>query len=311
MNNNKYRLLRLFESKLNHKYAKKTIVNYIYSVEKYLDICSDINLKSHDKFISMKKYIENLKQLKYSDKTINTHLTAVKLFYKIVFNNYDKGPYLKTKHKIKFHSEKEIEKIISECKNPKHKLSLVLAYGSGLTLNEIVNLQYKNINIRNKVLKINEERIVPIDDKIVELLINEMNKKHNKQSYVFTNSNNIKLNVRSIQKAYNKACEKTNTKILGISSLRNSFAIHLLHEGTDIKIIQKLLGHKNIITTKKQFKHIKKITIKSPVSALNKVKLTNNIHSNAVCDYCNNENCNICKNYNKFKGILIKNNKGE
>lgn len=60
-------------------------------------------------------------------------------------------------------------------------------------------------------------------------------------------------------------------KLAGIHSLRHSFATHLLEQGTDISIIQKLLGHEDIQTTLR-YVHVSKKDISRVESPLDRIR---------------------------------------
>lgn len=74
-----------------------------------------------------------------------------------------------------------------------------------------------------------------------------------------------------LQKAIKEALRKSNiSKKICCHTFRHSFAVHLIEDGYDIHIIQKLLGHKNAHSTM-IYKEIAHIDIKKIVSPLNSI----------------------------------------
>lgn len=125
-------------------------------------------------------------------------------------------------------------------------------YGLGLRVSEIVNLKVSDIDFdRNTVLisgKRNKQRqvMLPVSLKSDLQKYIELEKLI---KYVFSGRKG-KYSVKSVQKVFGRAIKKAKiTKPATCHSLRHSFATHLLESGVDIRIIQKLLGHKRITAT--------------------------------------------------------------
>jgi len=70
------------------------------------------------------------------------------------------------------------------------------------------------------------------------------------KEYLFEGQNGGKYSSASVQQLMRKHRKKANIKKKATPhTLRHSFATHLLDNGTDIRFIQELLGHKHISTT--------------------------------------------------------------
>lgn len=127
-------------------------------------------------------------------------------------------------------------------------LLILLLYGAGLRVSEACNLQWKQIDIDKKVLRIkgkgNKERLAVIPAPALKLL-----KKQEKQKGLLFKKN------FSTRKAFDRVRywgQKAGlNKPLSPHILRHSFATHLLNSGSDLRTLQELLGHKSLSATQK------------------------------------------------------------
>ncbi len=139
--------------------------------------------------------------------------------------------------------------------NPKHKLLLLIGYGAGLRVSEIVTLQWKDIlfseyKIHVKNAKGKKDRMVMLPFSIVrslEIYRQLFNGKH----YVFEGQYaGEPISTGTVQQVMRVALKKSGLeKKASVHTLRHSFATHLLENGTDIRYIQQFLGHSSIKTT--------------------------------------------------------------
>lgn len=89
--------------------------------------------------------------------------------------------------------------------------------------------------------------------------------------FLFEGEKGNQYSARSVQNIFKKGLEKAGvSKNYSVHTLRHSYATHLLESGTDIRMIQELLGHQNIRTTQ-IYTHISSISIqkiKNPLDDL-------------------------------------------
>lgn len=204
---------------------------------------------------------------------------AIKLFFNELLRKNYKLNYLypdRAEKKLPTVLDKsEVQILLSSIENLKHRAIISLIYGAGLRLSEVVELKVKDIDSKRMLIKIvqgkgKKDRYVMLSEKLL-LLLREYYKKYKPKEYLFEGQTASKYSARSVQAIFKDALKKANIrKKASVHTLRHSFATHLLESGTDIRIIQQLLGHSSIKTTKiyTQVSSANIANIKSPLDLI-------------------------------------------
>ena len=151
-------------------------------------------------------------------------------------------------------SVQEVQRLLNTFRNDKHKAIIILCYSAGLRLGEILNLRISDIDSSRMQIRItqskgNKDRYTILAPNILPLLRKYV-KKYKPKEYLFEGKNGGAYSSSSVQSLMRKHIVLANIKKkVTPHSLRHSFATHLLDNGTDIRFIQNLLGHKHISTT--------------------------------------------------------------
>jgi len=254
-------------------YSFKTIKAYLGCLREYFDF-KKFNLEKIDEE-NIKQFLLNKQDKNYSSQTINLYLNAIKFFYREVLKIPQKINLKFAKRSKKLPivlSREEIKNIIDVIRNPKHKLIISLAYGTGLRISEVVDLKVKDINLEEltihlKNAKGKKDRITIFPEKIKTELQNLIAGK-DLNDYLFESERGGKLTERTAQKVFENALRGSSIKKdATFHSLRHSFATHLLENGVDVRYVQELLGHQSIRTTQiyTQVTNPKLKNIKSPL----------------------------------------------
>ena len=264
-------LLQKLEKELKiRNYSKETIKSYLYSVDKFkrYSIGKGLNLETAKRYI-----LEHL--AKQNPSSVAKDMFAIKFFFvNILKQKLDLPTIKRNKTLPEILTIEEMRELINSTFNIKHKLILKLLYGCGLRVSEIIYLKNGDVNFEEgliyiKLAKGKKDRFVKIPSSVLDELENFS--KLNKGEYLFESNRRGKLTTATIQ-----AMLKNSAKKAGIKKrvyphlLRHSFATHLLEQGTDLRIIQKLLGHSDIKTTQiyTQISQASIKNIKSPLDNL-------------------------------------------
>lgn len=251
--------------------AKNTINSYINDLNAFFTYFDNIKdtyqLTSDD----LEEYILNLSTKGMATSSIVRIISSIRGFCVFLISE-DINPNLKLhliipkkeKHLPNFLTYEEIEALFSapdlSIKNEfRDRAMLELMYSCGLRVSELVNLKIKQINLNQKIIKVfgkgSKERITPIGDYAMDYLLKYLGDIRNKSKYksspyVFLNKNGSPLSRQYFFMLIKKYALKAGiSKNVSPHILRHSFATHLLENGADLIMVQKLLGHTNIETT--------------------------------------------------------------
>jgi site-specific recombinase XerD len=152
-------------------------------------------------------------------------------------------------------SKEEVIKLLEATRNLKHKVILSLAYSSGARLEEVSHLKVKDIDSSHMQIRIGcgkgkKDRYTLLSPKLL-ILLREYWQLYRPKTYLFEGTNRKgPISTRTIQHIFKNSLKRSKiTKDGSFHTLRHSFATHLLEQGTNLRIIQELLGHTNIKTT--------------------------------------------------------------
>ena len=227
---------------------------------------------------SIRKYIKYLSKQGYKSSTIARKTSTVRSFvsFLIRHNAIDTNPVGKVSRR---RSESLLPKVLPDSDvarllsapdtrtvlGLRDRALLEVLYGAGLRVSELCGLNLEDIDYSLGFVKVlgkgGKEREVPLGSCALEALGNYLEKsrpvlslrrtlKQNKKP-LFLNKSGGRLSSRSVRRLLNKYLHLCGIprEMCSPHTLRHSFATHVLAGGADLRSVQEMLGHANIMTT--------------------------------------------------------------
>lgn len=263
----------------------ETINDYVERTRRYQDYYG----KSADEMgiEEIQEYLHYLlTEKKLSASSVNTQNSVLRFVYGVVLDrtlNYKKLARAKHIRRLpQLFTREEIVRIIDSAGNVCHKAMLMLAYGSGLRLNEITGLRVTDIESeQNRILvrhgKGDRDRYALLPKATLEVLRKYwLSCNPRPREWLFEAPlTGGRYHGRTLQDAFKTALRKSGVKKQGsIHTLRHCFATHLYEDGTNLIAMKKLMGHVRIDTTAwyTQVAVSDVLKLKSPLDSLAKTK---------------------------------------
>lgn len=235
---------------INYKSALKRFFNF-YDSSIYIKKLKETDIIN---FLNNEYLIPNKSKYSY-----NLAVASIRLLYLVCFNislNNFLLPSSKLIKKIpRILPKEDFLKIFNNEHNLKHKCWLILAFCSGLRVDEVSKIKVEDINSKEHKIKVlgkgNKERYTFIPDITIKLLRIYCKQNNIKSGFLFKGYNGKEfMNNKTIINYFSVIKYEYNLdNNISFHSLRHSFATYYLANGGSLLTLQSMLGHKNLNTT--------------------------------------------------------------
>jgi integrase/recombinase XerD len=200
----------------------------------------------------------------------NRIMTGVRFLFRVTLRRHDLAAevwHIKEPQKLPpVMGPEEIKRLLTLATSLKARTMLTLAYGCGLRASEVVRLRAGDIDSEQMIIRIvqskgRKDRHVMLPTEVLDLLRQWWKVRPSRhdagiapeQRWLFPGRNDrlgLPVTTRQFGRLFKEAAKAAGLrKALSLHTLRHSFATHLLERGTDIRLIQALLGHDKLETT--------------------------------------------------------------
>ena len=252
---------------LNLDKSIHTIISYLSSIDRFFDFLKIETTKDINDITPFmcREYQAKLKEDGLQSSSINAHVRNLKALFnwlkeneKINDNPFEKVKNVKEpKKELSFLSEEEVDMMLVGCKNLEEKTIIALLISLGLRRSELVNLKVSDlddykVNVTGKGTKY---RPLYLQEDVYKLLQDYLeNRKYKEFEYVFRSKSGskytpeaIRLKIKSIAKR--AGIDDKRIEVITPHTMRRTAATNMVENGTDIRIIQGILGHVSLSTT--------------------------------------------------------------
>jgi integrase/recombinase XerD len=271
---------RMIEDMTVRNLSPATQRSYIYAVAKF----SQYFGRSPDRLDmeAVRAYQVQLVTQGISWPALNQTVCALRFFYGVTLGRSDlpeRIPYAREPRKLPLVlSADEVVRFLEAVPGLKSRTALTTAYAAGLRASEAVRLKVSDIDSGRMMIRIEEgkggkDRYAMLSPQLLTILRGYWRLVKPGQWLFPGRDESRPIDSQVLHAACRSAYKAAGlAKRVTVHTLRHSFATHLLEAGTDIRIIQVLLGHSNLSTTAR-YTRVASTTIRNTASPLDRLRL--------------------------------------
>lgn len=231
--------------------------------------------------LEVREFLMHLAEVRHaSPATRKMHVAGIKFLYEITLRRPEVVaaiPWPKVVHGLpQILSGSEVLRLLEGINSVKYRAIVMTTYGCGLRVSEVCGLKTDDIDSRRMVIRVEGKgghpRHVQLPERVLFMLRRYWVAAHPKKPWLFPGEQpGCCVSASAVRYHLAASAKKAAlTKRVTPHVLRHSFATHLLELGTDVRVVQMLLGHRSIRTTVRYTRVTNRLvaSTRSPVDVL-------------------------------------------
>ena len=262
-------------------YSQKTVTAYVTAVAQFAKhFGRSPDQLTGEEIQQWQIHLRDVRKVSWS--AFNVAMSALRFFYREVVGRDDLIPrlaYMRVERPLPVvPSVEEVCRFLDAVPKVRYRILLTVAYDCGLRLSEAIRLEPHDIDSARMVIHVRrgkgkKDRYVRLSPTLLNILRNYWKNERPKR-WLFPSplDPDRPIGLTTIQKCCKRACVAAKLgKRVTTRSLRHAFATYLLEQGTNIRVVQVLLGHSSVSTTQ-IYTHISNEVIAKAASPLDHLR---------------------------------------
>jgi len=253
-------------------YAKGTVCHYTSSIRAFAKFHRRCPSQMGQEEI--RTWIQHLRSRPIGPQRLRMHFAALKFLYKKTIGRPEVVAFLSwpadPKHLTVVLDTNEVVRLIEAFQKLKYRIFFTTIYATGMRISEACRIETSDIDAARGVIQVRhakgrKERLSMLGPKLLEILRDYWRHERPKAPYLFTNKYGRPLRADAARDAFKLAVARAGlTKRVTPHTLRHCYATHMLEQGTDLRVIQVLLGHASLRATTRYARVSTKLIANTP-----------------------------------------------